>query len=67
MFNSSMCNKFSIKIDFINGKRTSPLDRLFHKIFFEDEYSNMVRPIGVNKITHVKTELKLLQIDLVNK
>ena len=48
-------------------KDTSPLNRLFHKIFVENEYSKLVRPIleSYNGITRIETELKLLNIDLV--
>ena len=59
---------WNCKIDKSNGKKIqSGLDVLFNKIFVEDEYSNMVRPYGVDELTAISTELKLLQIDLVKK
>ena len=43
----------------------SGMEKLFHQIFVLDEYSNLVRPLDKDSVTHVQTELKLLQIDLV--
>jgi hypothetical protein len=52
---------YKIRADNLTG-----LAKLFNKIFVQDEYNNMVRPYNFNKMTKVETELKLLQIDLVN-
>lgn len=43
------------------------LDKLFVKIFETEDYNTMLRPHDNNGITHVNTELKLLQIDLDEK
>ncbi len=46
-------------------KKYTPLEKLFTKIFKDDEYNILVRPENDNGLTHVDIELKLLQIDLV--
>lgn len=43
------------------------LERLFYHIFSTEEYANLVRPSTSDSLTHIQTELKLLQIDLVSK
>ena len=48
----------------MNGNGVS-LKKLFSHIFVEGEYDKMVRPFGNSNLTEIKTELKLLQIDLV--
>ena len=50
-------------------KIKNPIQDLFHKIFTENEYSALARPIisTTNTITRIETELKLLQIDLDEK
>ena len=43
------------------------MDFLFKQIFEIDQYNQMLRPHDINGLTHVNTELKLLQIDLDEK
>jgi len=45
----------------------SSLERLFDRIFLNEDYNNLVRPEDMNGLTQVQTELKLLQIDLDEK
>jgi hypothetical protein len=54
---------FSIKIN-ISEKS---LENIFKKLFGTEQYDKNVRPFGKDGITHVETELKLLQIDLDEK
>ncbi len=42
------------------------MERLFKRIFYDNNYNEIVRPIDNQSITYVETELKVLQIDLVN-
>lgn len=43
------------------------LERLFHQIFDVSNYNDLVRPVNKEtELTSIYTELKLLQIDLVN-
>ena len=42
------------------------IENLFYKIFREKSYNNLVRPRDKRTgLTHLQTELKLLQLDLV--
>jgi hypothetical protein len=49
------------------SKNMSSLERLFDRIFLNEDYNNLVRPEDMNGLTQVQTELKLLQIDLDEK
>ena len=50
------------------GTKMNARERLFRKIFQEHDYVSMNRPSPPhNDLTHISTELKLLQIDLVIK
>ena len=43
------------------------LEMLMHQIFTVSKYNELVRPVDQeNGLTNILTELKLLQIDLVN-
>ena len=61
--------KISNKLGIVSGraKNLSNLEKLFDSIFLNEEYNSMVRPENMNGLTHVETELKLLQIDLDEK
>ena len=50
-----------------NGKTPTGLEKLFNHIFNTEDYVNIVRPTSADSLTHISTELKLLQIDLVIK
>jgi hypothetical protein len=41
------------------------MERLFKRIFYDNNYNEIVRPVDNQSITYVETELKVLQIDLV--
>jgi len=49
------------------SKKSDGLDKLFKQIFHIKQYNNMLRPHDTDGITYLKTELKLLQIDLDEK
>ena len=49
------------------SKNMSSLERLFDRIFLNEDSNNLVRPEDMNGLTQVQTELKLLQIDLDEK
>ena len=48
-------------------KNERGLARLLEKVFRIDAYNRLVRPTGANGLTRVNTELKIIQIDIVNK
>jgi hypothetical protein len=49
-----------------SGPKMIQRERLFHRIFTQQRYNKMNRPSSTDDdITHVTTELKLLQIDIV--
>ena len=61
------CSSLSILVE-INCKKLvrTGLDKLIHHIFEENEYNQLVRPVDTKTgLTHVSTELKFLQIDVV--
>ena len=44
----------------------TPMEKLIDKIYNQDEYDQMIRPSNkLTGLTHIETELKFLQIDLV--
>ena len=53
---------------FYNSKQTyTGVEKLFDRIYQQNKYNKLVRPTARNAtLTEVLTELKLLQIDLVN-
>jgi hypothetical protein len=57
--------QLNVLIFVINAKNTTGLERLFNHIFNIEDYVNIVRPTSADSLTHISTELKLLQIDLV--
>ena len=46
-------------------KNRDGLQKLLENIFIHKKYNSLVRPFETDDRTHVRTELKLLQIDLV--
>lgn len=57
---------FFFKSELVASKRQYAIERLIDRIFVENAYNPLVRPADKEGITNVFTELKLLQIDLVN-
>ena len=49
------------------GRNMSSLEKLFDRIFLDEDYNSLVRPENEDSLTQVATELKLLQIDLDEK
>lgn len=49
-------------------RQLTGLERLFDKIFVQNSYNVLVRPVDtITGLTHVNTEIKLLQINLNEK
>ena len=42
------------------------LEKLLFDLFVNNTYNKFVRPVDENKLTNIRTQLKLLQIDLVS-
>lgn len=41
------------------------LEKLLFDLFTNNSYNKYVRPVDENQLTNIRTQLKLLQIDLV--
>ena len=65
LFEINLFLKLINKAMIVNAKNATGLERLFNHIFNIEDYVNIVRPTSADSLTHISTELKLLQIDLV--
>ena len=54
------------KSAFSNCREMVGLEKLLEKVFVNDSYNKLVRPVETKTgITHINTELKILQINVV--
>jgi hypothetical protein len=68
-FNIKQVSLINVLINFlaqINCRELVGLEKLIKNVFIDENYNSLVRPINEDDgITYIKTELKILQIDLV--